>query len=206
MCLCAVDPVLPRDRTDKALLLSLGGVALRYPPLQQVGTIQRRDCEQPSFSRWHPPIVAPSLGDATGAAEREGTMATLQVSGVINRPVEDVWGVLSNPENAPIWSHNAVDEKLTSPRPVRVGTDATGGGQGVWWRNDRESCSLHRVRAESADRLADDLGAIAVPRCGGLHAGRRRDPHRLGVDPPAATPSAPGESDHRPVHEARDGA
>jgi uncharacterized protein YndB with AHSA1/START domain len=50
------------------------------------------------------------------------TMTTLQVSGVINRPVEDVWNVLSNPENAPIWSHNAIEEKLTSPRPVRVGT------------------------------------------------------------------------------------
>ena len=36
--------------------------------------------------------------------------------------MEDVFRVLSNPENAPKWSLNALEEQLTSPRPVRVGS------------------------------------------------------------------------------------
>jgi uncharacterized protein YndB with AHSA1/START domain len=36
--------------------------------------------------------------------------------------VEDVFAVLSNPENAPKWSPNALEETLTSPRPVGVGS------------------------------------------------------------------------------------
>lgn len=34
----------------------------------------------------------------------------------------DVFRVLSNPENAPRWSLNALEEKLTSPPPVGVGS------------------------------------------------------------------------------------
>jgi uncharacterized protein YndB with AHSA1/START domain len=49
-------------------------------------------------------------------------MRTIRVGGVIRRPVEDVFRVLSNPENAPKWSPHAIEEKLTSPPPVRVGS------------------------------------------------------------------------------------
>lgn len=49
-------------------------------------------------------------------------MRTIMVGGIIRRPVEDVFRVLSDPENAPKWSPNALEEKLTSPRPVRVGS------------------------------------------------------------------------------------
>ena len=49
-------------------------------------------------------------------------MRPIRISGFINRPVEDVFAVLSNPENAPKWSLSAVDERLTSPPPVRVGS------------------------------------------------------------------------------------
>jgi uncharacterized protein YndB with AHSA1/START domain len=57
-------------------------------------------------------------------ADRKGriSLRTTEVGGVINRPVEDVFAVLSDPENAPKWSLNAIEEKLTSPPPVRVGT------------------------------------------------------------------------------------
>ena len=44
------------------------------------------------------------------------------MGGIVKRRVEDVFAVLSNPENAPKWSLNALEEKLTSERPVRVGT------------------------------------------------------------------------------------
>lgn len=50
------------------------------------------------------------------------TVRTIRVGGVIRRPVEDVFRVLSNPENAPKWSLNALEEKLTSPPPVGVGS------------------------------------------------------------------------------------
>ena len=36
--------------------------------------------------------------------------------------MEHVFGVLSNPENAPKWSLTTLEEKLTSPPPVGVGT------------------------------------------------------------------------------------
>jgi uncharacterized protein YndB with AHSA1/START domain len=47
---------------------------------------------------------------------------TVRVGGPVRRPVEDVFRVLSNPENAPKWSFNAIEEVLTSPPPVRVGS------------------------------------------------------------------------------------
>ena len=49
-------------------------------------------------------------------------MSHIRIGGIINRPVEDVFAVLSNPENAAKWSLSALDEKLTSPPPVRVGS------------------------------------------------------------------------------------
>jgi uncharacterized protein YndB with AHSA1/START domain len=49
-------------------------------------------------------------------------LRTIRVGGVIKRPVEDVFRVLSNPENAPKWSLNALEETLTSPPPVGVGS------------------------------------------------------------------------------------
>ena len=49
-------------------------------------------------------------------------MRTIRVGGVIRRPVEDAFRVLSNPANAPKWSPHAIEEKLTSPPPVQVGS------------------------------------------------------------------------------------
>jgi uncharacterized protein YndB with AHSA1/START domain len=49
-------------------------------------------------------------------------MRIIRVGGTIRRPVEDVFAVLSDPENAPKWSPNALQEELTSPRPVQVGS------------------------------------------------------------------------------------
>ena len=49
-------------------------------------------------------------------------MKPLRIGGIINRPVADVFAVLSNPENAVKWALSALEEKLTSPPPVRVGS------------------------------------------------------------------------------------
>jgi uncharacterized protein YndB with AHSA1/START domain len=49
-------------------------------------------------------------------------MATLDMSIVINRPVEEVFAFLSNPENNPKWVSGSNEVHLTSARPIGVGT------------------------------------------------------------------------------------
>ncbi len=48
-------------------------------------------------------------------------MAKLEISTVINRPVEEVFAVLSNPENGPKWSSGSIEVKKTSEGPIGVG-------------------------------------------------------------------------------------
>jgi len=45
-----------------------------------------------------------------------------EVSITIKRSVEDVFAVLSNVEDTPKWSSNALEEKMTSAGPVGVGS------------------------------------------------------------------------------------
>lgn len=45
-----------------------------------------------------------------------------QISIIINRSVTDVFAVLSNVEDTPKWSSNALEEKMTSAGPVGVGS------------------------------------------------------------------------------------
>ena len=49
-------------------------------------------------------------------------MARIQVSTVINRPVEEVFGVLSNEENRPKWSSTTIEVQKTSEGPIGIGT------------------------------------------------------------------------------------
>jgi uncharacterized membrane protein len=49
-------------------------------------------------------------------------MATSHNSVTIARPVEDVFAVLSDVENASAWSENTFDEHLITPGPIGVGT------------------------------------------------------------------------------------
>ncbi len=49
-------------------------------------------------------------------------MTTAAMSVTINRPVADVFRVLTTPEDTPKWSSSAVEEQLTSPGPVGVGS------------------------------------------------------------------------------------
>jgi uncharacterized protein YndB with AHSA1/START domain len=49
-------------------------------------------------------------------------MATLEISTVINRPVEEVFAFASNPENIPKWSSMGSEVKITSAGPIGVGT------------------------------------------------------------------------------------
>ncbi len=49
-------------------------------------------------------------------------MAVTETTITINRPVDAVFKVLTTPEDTPKWSPSAVEEKLTSPGPVGVGS------------------------------------------------------------------------------------
>lgn len=49
-------------------------------------------------------------------------MTTAEMSITINRPVDEVFRVLTTPEDTPTWSSSAVEERLTSPGPVGVGS------------------------------------------------------------------------------------
>jgi len=49
-------------------------------------------------------------------------MATVELSVTIARPVSDVYRVLTTPELTARWSSNAIEEHMTTPGPVRVGS------------------------------------------------------------------------------------
>jgi carbon monoxide dehydrogenase subunit G len=49
-------------------------------------------------------------------------MATLELSIVINRPLEEVFAFVSNPENSPKWISGISELTITSAGPIGVGT------------------------------------------------------------------------------------
>lgn len=49
-------------------------------------------------------------------------MATVELTITIDRPVEDVFRVLSDPATTPRWSVNAIEEHVTTAGPVGVGS------------------------------------------------------------------------------------
>jgi len=48
--------------------------------------------------------------------------ASTTMTVTIARPVEDVFAVLSDVENVPIWSSNTIEERLLTPGPLRKGS------------------------------------------------------------------------------------
>ena len=49
-------------------------------------------------------------------------MVKLETSTVINRPLEEVFALLSNAENDPKWQSGTIESKKTSDGPIGVGT------------------------------------------------------------------------------------
>lgn len=49
-------------------------------------------------------------------------MLKSQASIVVNRPIEDIFALVSNPEYISVWMPGIMESKLTSARPIRVGT------------------------------------------------------------------------------------
>ncbi|MGH2356881.1 MAG: SRPBCC family protein [Candidatus Limnocylindria bacterium] len=66
-------------------------------------------------------------------------MARAEISTTINRPVEEVFAVLSNLENNPKWSSAALEAKTISAGPIGVGTRARFVGKFLGRRIESES-------------------------------------------------------------------
>ena len=49
-------------------------------------------------------------------------MIKIEQTVVINRPIEEVFAFLANPENTPLWAAAVKETKLTSEGPIGVGT------------------------------------------------------------------------------------
>ena len=66
-------------------------------------------------------------------------MAKFESSIVINRPVEEVFALLSNQENNPKWQAESLEVKKTSDGPIGVGTTFHSVGQFLGRRIEGES-------------------------------------------------------------------
>src|SRR5215208_7562077 len=66
-------------------------------------------------------------------------MAKIEVSTVINRPVEEVFAVLSNEENRSKWSSTTIEVKKTSEGPIGMGTTWRGVDRVFGRQMERES-------------------------------------------------------------------
>jgi len=66
-------------------------------------------------------------------------MAKIEVSTVINRPVEEVFAVLSDEENRPKWSATTLEVKKTSQGPIGAGTTWRGVDKIFGRQMERES-------------------------------------------------------------------
>ena len=49
-------------------------------------------------------------------------MAKFEINLVINRPIEEVFGFISNAENLPLWRASALEVKRTSSEPSGIGS------------------------------------------------------------------------------------
>jgi uncharacterized membrane protein len=49
-------------------------------------------------------------------------MIEIEHNVVINRPIEDVYAFMANPENTPLWAVAVKETKLTFEGPIGVGT------------------------------------------------------------------------------------
>jgi len=80
-----------------------------------------------------------SQNDDTATPYKVSQMAKIEVSTVINRPVEEVFAVLSNEANTSKWSTTTMEVKKTSEGPIGVGTTWRGVDRIFGRQMERES-------------------------------------------------------------------
>jgi hypothetical protein len=54
------------------------------------------------------------------------TMAKFEINLAINRPIQEVFAFISNPENLPLWRASALEVKRNSSEPFNVGSVVRG--------------------------------------------------------------------------------
>jgi uncharacterized protein YndB with AHSA1/START domain len=79
----------------------------------------------------------------------------------IARPVEDVFGVLSDVKNVPIWSRNTIDETLLTPGPLRKGSRRRAVIKGIAGRTMQNEAEM--VEFEPNRRMVVELLDAPVP-------------------------------------------
>jgi uncharacterized protein YndB with AHSA1/START domain len=100
-------------------------------------------------------------------------MAKIEVSTVINRPVEEVFAVLSNDENRPKWSSTTIEVKQTSEGPIGVGTTWRGVDRIFGRRMERDSVytayELNRkiTQQSTSGPVPFEVQSIYEPTAGG---------------------------------------
>jgi uncharacterized protein YndB with AHSA1/START domain len=79
----------------------------------------------------------------------------------IARPVEDVFGVLSDVKNVPVWSRNTIDETLLTPGPLRKGSRRRAVIKGIAGRTMQNEAEM--VEFEPNRRMVVELLDAPVP-------------------------------------------
>ena len=82
-------------------------------------------------------------------------MSEFAGSALINRPIEDVWRFVSNPQRAPIWGRGVSDVVITSKGPVGLGTTL-----GLSMSGSRMEARVIRYEAVKSLTLEFTLGPV----------------------------------------------
>jgi uncharacterized protein YndB with AHSA1/START domain len=96
----------------------------------------------------------------------------------IARPVEDVFGVLSDVKNVPIWSSTTIDETLLTPGPLRKGSRRRAvikGFAGRTMQNEAEMIEFEPNRRMVVEVLDAPVPARIVIDVTPVDAGARLD-------------------------------
>lgn len=104
--------------------------------------------------------------------------ASTTMTVTIARPVEDVFAVLSDVTNVPIWSSNAIEETLLTPGPLRKGSRrraVTKGFAGRTMQNEAEMIEFEPNRRMVVEVLDAPVPARIVIEFTPVEGGTRLD-------------------------------
>jgi hypothetical protein len=104
--------------------------------------------------------------------------ATTTMTVTIARRTADVFAVLSDVRNVPIWSSNTIEEKLLTPGPLRKGSRRRAiikGFAGRTMQNDAEMVEFEQDRLMVVDVLDAPMPARIVISFAAVDGGTRLD-------------------------------
>lgn len=103
----------------------------------------------------------PSGDDGATSAGHHRGVAHVDLSITIDRPVADVYRVLSTPELTPRWSRSAIEEHMSTPGPIGVGSRRRATVRGFGGRTTENEIEVTDVEPER--RLAVRSVEAPVP-------------------------------------------